>query len=368
MERESRIVRTSIVGIVVNAMLAALKAVIGILTGSIAITMDAVNNLSDALSSIITIIGTKLSMKKPDKEHPYGYGRIEYLSAMIISVIVLYAGITAFMESVGKIIEPVIPDYTTVALVIIAIAVGVKIALGLYFKKVGNEVNSKSLVASGEDALMDSIVSASTLVAALIFIYLDISLEAWIGTVIALLVIRTGVELLRDTLSDILGRRVSSEESLAIKETVNSVEGVLGSYDLVLHSYGPENMMGSIHIEVPEDMDAKQIDILERVIAERVYREHKVLLTGIGIYSTTDRDEVSKEISQTVRDIVGQHPYVLQMHGLLVNRSNKMLMFDIIISFDCEDMGLECERIKQEIAEKYPDYNILITLDTDVSD
>ena len=368
MDRGSRIVRTSLIGIIVNALLAAFKAIIGSLTGSIAITMDAVNNMSDALSSVITIIGTKLSMKKPDKEHPYGYGRIEYLSAMIISVIVLYAGITAIMESIGKIIEPELPDYTDVALLIIAVAVVVKILLGLYFKKVGKDVNSKSLIASGEDALMDSLVSASTLAAALIFIYFDISLEAWVGVVIAVLVIRTGIELLRDTISDILGRRVSSEESLAIKETVSSYEGVLGAYDLILHSYGPDNMMGSIHIEVPEDMHAKQIDKLEREIVEGVYLKHKVILTGIGIYSTNQNDAVSREISSRIREIIGSHQDVIQMHGLYIDRDSKTIMFDVVISFDSKDMESECESIRQEVAEVYPDYNVHVTLDVDVSD
>ncbi len=217
MDRESRIIRTSAVGIVVNVLLSAFKAFVGVVTGSIAVTMDAVNNMTDALSSAITIIGTKLSTKKPDREHPYGYGRIEYLSAMVISVIVLYAGITALAESVGKIIDPVVPDYTVLSLVIIAVAVAVKVLLGLYFKKVGKEVGSKSLTASGVDALMDSAVSAATLVAAFVFIGLGLSLEAWLGAVIAVLVIRTGIELLKDTLSDILGRRMPPEESKAIK-------------------------------------------------------------------------------------------------------------------------------------------------------
>ena len=368
MDRGTRIVRTSIIGIIVNALLAAFKAVIGTLTGSIAITMDAVNNMSDALSSIITIIGTKLSMKKPDKEHPYGYGRIEYLAAMIISVIVLYAGVTAIVESIGKIIEPEVPDYTTIALVIIGVAVVVKILLGLYFKRVGKEVDSKSLIASGEDALMDSIVSASTLVAALIFIYFNISVEAWVGTVIAALVIRTGIELLKDTLSDILGRRISSEESIAIKDTIGSYENVQGAYDLVLHSYGPETMMGSVHIEIPEDMTAKEIDKLEREIATGVYLKHKVILTGIGIYSTNENDEVSKEMSSKIRDIVSTHPHVVQMHGLYIDRSAGTILFDVVVSFDCVDREEECAMIKEEVMKACPGFDVRITLDVDVSD
>ena len=184
MNRDKIIVRTSIIGILANAFLAAFKAVIGVITGSIAIMLDAVNNLSDALSSVITIIGTKLASKKPSKKHPFGHGRVEYLTAAVISIIVLYAGVTSLVESVKKIIRPETPSYTTVSLVIIAVAVVVKIVLGRYVKGVGEKVKSDSLIASGKDAMFDSIISASTLVAAVIFLLSGLSLEAWLGAVI----------------------------------------------------------------------------------------------------------------------------------------------------------------------------------------
>ena len=179
--RDKTIIRTSIVGILANLFLAAFKAIIGLTANSIAIVMDAVNNLSDAASSVITIVGTKLAGKEADKKHPFGYGRIEYLSAMVISLIVLYAGITAFEESVKKIIHPDTPDYSTIALVIVAVAVVVKIILGRYVKHIGEKVNSDSLINSGEDATLDSVISASTLVAAVIYLIFHISLEAWLG-------------------------------------------------------------------------------------------------------------------------------------------------------------------------------------------
>ena len=203
--RDSIIVRTSIIGIVANVLLAAFKAVVGFTANSIAIVMDAVNNISDAASSVITIIGTKLAGRKADKKHPFGYGRIEYLSAMIISVIVLYAGVTALIESVKKIIRPEAPDYGTVSLIIVAVAVVVKIVLGRYVKKVGQKVNSDSLVNSGDDAVLDSVISASTLAAAAVFLIFHISLEAWLGAIIALIIIKAGIEMLRETISKILG-------------------------------------------------------------------------------------------------------------------------------------------------------------------
>ena len=208
--RDKTIVKTSIIGIIANVFLAAFKAFVGFASNSIAIVMDAVNNLSDAASSLITIVGTKLAGKEADKKHPFGYGRVEYLSAMVISLLVLYAGITAFTESVKKIIEPDTPDYSTTALVIVAVAVVIKIILGKYVKSVGKKVNSDSLVNSGEDAILDSVISASTLVAAAVYLIFGLSLEAWLGAVIAVVIIKSGFQMLRDTLSQILGERADA--------------------------------------------------------------------------------------------------------------------------------------------------------------
>ena len=190
--REKTIIRASILGIVTNFLLAAFKAAVGIASNSIAIVLDAVNNVSDAGSSLVTIIGTKLAGKEADKKHPFGYGRIEYLSAMIIAVIVLYAGITSFTESVKRIIRPEAASYDTISLVIIAVAVPVKILLGLYTKRTGTRVKSDSLVNSGEDATLDSVISASTLLAAVLFLLFHVSLESWLGAAISCIIIKSG--------------------------------------------------------------------------------------------------------------------------------------------------------------------------------
>ncbi|MBQ4238115.1 MAG: cation transporter, partial [Ruminococcus sp.] len=240
LSRDEKIIRTSVIGILANVLLAGFKAIMGILSNSIAITLDAVNNISDAASSIITIIGTKLAGKSPDKKHPFGYGRIEYLSAMIIAVIVLYAGITSFVESIKKIITPETPDYTPVVLIIVAVAVLVKIVLGRYVKSVGDKINSESLINSGKDATLDSIISASTLAAAAVYLIWGISLEAWLGAIISIVIIKSGIEMLISALSQILGESADAQLAREIKKTVCSFSEVLGAYDLVLHDYGPD--------------------------------------------------------------------------------------------------------------------------------
>ena len=276
--REKTIIRTSVIGIIANVFLAGFKAVVGLMSNSIAIVLDAVNNISDAGSSLITIIGTKLAGKQPDKEHPFGYGRIEYLSAMIISVIVLYAGITSLIESVKQIIHPETPDYSVASLIIVAVAVVVKILLGRYVKSVGLKVNSDSLINSGEDATLDSIISASTLVAAAIYLFSGISLEAYLGAVISLVIIKSGIEMLKDTVSSILGEKNDPELAREIKRTVTGFKDVRGANDLVLNNYGPDAHNGSIHIEVPDTyMDKSNI----RMICGLVFI---VIGTGVLIY------------------------------------------------------------------------------------
>ncbi len=366
--RESIIIRTSIIGIIANVLLAAFKAVIGLMTNSIAIVLDAVNNISDAGSSLITIIGTKLAGREPDKKHPFGYGRIEYLSAMIISVIVLYAGITSLIESVKKIIHPGRPDYTPVSLVIVAVAVLVKIVLGRYVKSVGEKVNSDSLVNSGEDATLDSVISASTLVAAGIFLIFHVSLEAWLGAIISIVIIKSGIEMLRDTISQILGERNDVELATGIKGTVTSFPQVQGAYDLVLNNYGPDTWNGSIHIEVPDTCMADQLDRLIREITMEVHRKHNVILTAIGVYSVNTKDEEIIQAKERVRKIALSNPYVRQVHGFYLIKEEKAMRFDLVISFDAKDRRAVCDEVTADVQKAFPDYKLQVAMDTDFAE
>ena len=366
--REKTIIRTSIIGIIANVFLAAFKAAVGLMTNSIAIVLDAVNNISDAGSSLITIVGTKLAGKEPDKEHPFGYGRIEYLSAMIISVIVLYAGITSFVESVKQIIHPETPDYNAVSLIIVAVAVVVKILLGRYVKGIGKRVNSDSLVNSGEDATLDSVISASTLVAAGIFLIFHVSLEAWLGAVISAVIIKSGIEMLRDTISQILGERNDAELARAIQKTVMSFPDVQGAYDLVLNNYGPDTWNGSIHIEVPDTYSADRLDQLIREITMKVLHEHHVILTAIGVYSVNTKDEEIMQAKRQVEEIVFSHDHVRQMHGFYLIRESQTMRFDIVISFDAKDRRAVYAEVVADVQKAFPDYHLQAAMDTDFAE
>ncbi len=366
--RDKVIVRTSIIGILANIFLASFKAVIGILSNSVAIIMDAVNNLSDAASSVITIVGTKLAGKQADRKHPFGYGRIEYLSAMVISIIVLYAGITAFAESVKKIIEPVTPDYSVPALIIVALAVVVKIVLGLFVKGVGKKVNSDALINSGVDALMDSVISTGTLIAAAVFLFFGVSTEAWLGALIALLILKSGLGMLGETRSKILGERAGAQLVRDIKETIRSFDGVGGAYDLVLHNYGPDTYNGSVHIEVPESLTANELDRLTRRIEVQVYKKHRVILTAVGVYSRNTSDAEAVAAREKVEKIVTAIPHVLQMHGFYIDNEEKRMRFDIVVSFDAKDRSRVRQEVVAKVQEAFPDLQIHAAMDIDFSE
>ena len=366
-DRYSIIIRTSIIGIAANVLLAAFKAVVGILSHSIAITLDAVNNISDAASSVITIVGTKLAGKPADRAHPFGHGRIEYLSAMIIAVIVLYAGITSLTESIKKIIHPEMPDYKPVTLIVVAAAVAVKVILGRFVKKKGEQAHSDSLIASGSDATLDAAISAATLIAAVLYLTLGLQLEAWLAAGIALVIIRSGIGMLRETLSDILGKRPDEQLTRDIQKTIRTFPQVLGVYDLVLNNYGPDTFNGSAHIEVADTMTAGELDDLIRKIAVKVYNEHGVVLTAIGIYSSNEQDGRAKEIRDRLAEIVYADPYVLQMHAFYLDEKEKRIRCDLVISFDAKDRHAVYEELVKKIQQAFPEYRLEIAMDLDYS-
>lgn len=364
--RDSVIIRTSVIGILTNVFLAAFKAVVGIVSHSIAVTLDAVNNLSDALSSIITIVGTKLAGKSPDKKHPLGHGRVEYLSAMIVSGIVLYAGITSAVESVKKIIHPEVAEYSTVSLIIIAVAIAVKLILGKYVKKQGEMVNSGSLVASGSDATFDAILSASVLASAIIFLTTGISLEAWVGVVIAVFIIRSGIEMVTETLDDILGKRADSDVTVRIKRILSEEPEVRGAYDLFLYNYGPDRDYGSVHIELPDTMTVEEVDRLTRRLEAKVYDQTGVVLTGIGVYSYNTSGEAVKLRSEVTKRVMA-HDWALQIHGFYFDMESREVRFDVVMSFDI-DHGEGVKILTEEMQEAFPDYHFIVVPDIDISD
>ena len=366
--RHRKIIATSIIGILANLLLVVFKAIVGILSNSIAIILDAVNNFSDMLSSIVTIVGSLFANLMPDRKHPMGHGRSEYLSAAIVAVIIIYIGFTALIESIKKIIAPETPDYSLLTIIVVTVAVLVKIVLGLYVQKVGRQVDSDSLRGSGKDALFDALISLATLLAAIVFITTGFSIEAYLAAVISLFITYSGIKMHRETFSVILGERADPDLSHKIREEVRRVKGVEGAYDLVLHDYGPSTTLASINVEVVDTMTALQIDDISREIRHRVYHKHHVLVNSVGVYSINTKNDKAAKLHQKAYEIVSSFDHVIQMHGFHVDEKNKEISLDVVVGFDVKNRRNYHRRIHDAVAEAFPGYTIQLVLDSDFSD
>ena len=367
MDRSTQIIRTSWIGIVANLLLAGFKAAVGLIANSVAIVMDAVNNLSDALSSVITIVGTKLSQRPADRKHPFGFGRIEYFSAIIIAVIVLSAGITSLIESAKKIFYPTQPEYTKTTLIVIVVAIVVKLVLGRYVKNKGMQLNSDALIASGSDALFDAIITLTTLVSAGVMLLWDISLDGIHGVLISIVIIKAGVEMLSSPVNELLGTSISAELTNQIKKEVSEFEGVHGVYDLILHNYGPDMKIGSLHINVYDTMSAHEIHGLTRKITMQMLARHDIILT-VGIYAIATGDNKRAELQTKVLKALVSNKDIVQVHGFYYSEKENMISVDIVPDISIHDDKAFASHLINEIQPLVPGMHLEIVVDHNYSE
>jgi cation diffusion facilitator family transporter len=362
--RERRITRTSVVGIGANVLLAAFKAAVGLAANSVAVVLDAVNNLTDALSSVLTIAGVKLARRPPDAKHPFGYGRIEYFSAVTVAALVLAAGAGSLVESVKKIVHPVAPEYGTAALAVVAVAVAAKLLLGRWVAAQGRACNSGALVASGADALSDAAISAATLAGALLVKFAGVNLDGWLGAAISLFILKAGGGMLLEAVGNIMGSRPDAEVSRRIRETVESVPGVLGAYDLVLHNYGPDSAIGSVHVEIDGSLDAAAIHRLSRAVQLAVFDAFRVFLT-VGVYAV---DPARRADRDAIEAAAKRHPGVKAVHGVFFDDERTAVSFDVLVDFSVRDRDALRDALLADLAPRFPGKTISIAFDTDYSD
>ena len=367
MDRSSQIIRTSWIGIIANVLLAAFKAVVGLLASSVAIVMDAVNNLSDALSSVITIVGTKLSQRPADRKHPFGFGRIEYFSAIIIAVIVLSAGVTSLIESIKKIIEPTTPTYTTVTLIVIIVAIVVKLVLGRYVKSQGEKLKSDALIASGSDALFDAVITLATLISAGVMLLWHVSLDGILGALISLVIIKAGIEMLASPVNELLGAKISPELLSQIKKEVNDFDGVHGVFDIIVHNYGPDVQIGSLHINVMDTMDAHQIHGLTRRISEEMFDRHGIIMT-VGVYAVATGENKRAELQHKLMQAAAAHEHVEQVHGFYYFENERRVSIDVVPDITVHDDAAFIQELKSELQHLVPDDKVSIVIDHNYSE
>jgi len=360
-DRNQAIIRTSAVGIAVNMLLVVFKAIVGFVAGSIAIVMDAVNNLSDVLSSVITIVGTRLSAKPADKEHPFGHGRIEYFSAILIAVLVLVAGISSLIESIRKIIHPAPPEYSTLSLIIITVAIAVKIVLGRYVKRRGNDLGSDALKASGADALFDAVVTTGTLFAALLMIFTHIDLDGIVGGLIACVVIKAGYEMLSTPVNQLLGTPVPEALKEKIIDEVLEEPDVNGVFDVILNYYGPSTIIGSLHVSVLDTTPLREVHLLTRHISDKLWQRHGIIVT-VGIYAinTNERDQQLR--IAVLHEAINQ-PHVTLCHAFYVFEDKKLVTIDIIPDRTVTDDNKFQKAMTRHLEQTFPAYHFDVDID-----
>ena len=324
--------------------------------------MDAVNNLSDALSSVITIVGTKLSQRPADRKHPFGFGRIEYFSAIIIAVIVLSAGITSLIESVKKIFDPTEPSYTTTTLVVIVVAIVVKLILGQYVKRKGEQLKSDALIASGSDALFDAVITLATLVSAGVMLLWGVSLDGILGALISIVIIKAGIEMLASPVNELLGTSISADYAKQIQKEVSDFEGVHGVFDLILHNYGPDVKIGSLHINVYDTMSAHDIHGLTRKISTYLFEKHSIITT-VGIYAVATGENRRTELQSKVMQSLAAHKDIVQVHGFYYSEKDKYLSIDIVPDISVHDDAALVSQLTNEIQPLVPDTQVAVVVD-----
>lgn len=364
-KRKKEIIKVSSIAVAAGVFLALIEAVEGLIVGSLSMVLDGLSHVSEAGNAVIAAIGTYIAGKPADKKHPFGYGRFEYVTALIIGFITLDAGIAGFMTGVGSIINPDKPTHSAVSLLVLIISMLVRIFVGRHDVHVGEEYNSRALKGVGKNEIKHSILSAAALLSALVYMIFGVSIEAWIATGVSISIIIGAILILKDMLSSILGERVEEKFVRDIKKAIMDEDGVQGVYDLTLHNYGPDEYLGSVHIAVADDMKASQIDYLTRHISDKIFKNYEVKLTGIGVYSVNEHDEEVIEAHKRILNLVKKNPYVEQLHGFYMDKLEKDLRMDLVISFDAPDQFALRDDLIGELELIYPDYTIKIYIDND---
>jgi cation diffusion facilitator family transporter len=368
--RESYGYLAGIIGIIVNALLFAVKLSIGLISGSIAVTADAFNNLSDAASSVITIAGFKLASKPADLEHPFGHGRIEYISALIVSFMVMMVGFQFIKSSFDRIMNPTAVTFELIPFILLLISIGAKIWLSRFNKFIGKSINSSALQASSLDALGDVFTSSSVALSLLISRWTAFPIDGYIGILVALFILYSGFSLTKDTLSPLLGEAPDPELVESIKNGVLSYEHINGVHDLVIHNYGPGRCMASIHAEIPYNISVVTIhEVIDKAEKELSSKLNIFLVIHMDPINT-DNKEVNKA-REELETVLKKFPVVKSMHDFRIvgDGAYKNLIFDLVIEltrgFRSEDEENLKKEIDLELKKIHSSYNALITIDKD---
>ena len=347
--RQERIIRTSVIGILVNLLIAAVKIMIGTLASSIAIVSEGINNATDAGSSFLTYIGTKLSGKHPDEKHPFGYGRIEYLTGMVVGVLILYAGLGMLKESVEGILHPSDMNVSILTVLIVAGTTVTKFILGMYTIKVGRN---------------DSYFSGLTILSSVIFLFTGFSLDAYAGIVFSFVVIKSGVDTLKNTASDLIGRSGKEELARKLYKEIRATDGVISAIDMMLHDYGPDRYSGSVNIEIDHKRSIGEVYEEIHRLQLRIMEEYHVTMV-FGIYAVDEDTSDIVDIRRYIGKFVRVNEHVKSFHALYLSKETGTLYCDLIVDYALGDWEELKESFIEYMKKQYPEYEISLTIETE---
>lgn len=361
--REGAVVTVSALNILVNLISAAVKVVIGMAVSSIAIVSEGVNNATDSATSLITIVGTKLSAKHPTEKHPFGFGRIEYLTSLLIAVLILFTGAELMESSIKLIFAPQEMSISYVTMAIIAVSAILKLLLGTFTIKEGKRVDSSSLAALGTECRSDSVVSVITLVTALVFLVFRVNLDAYAGIIMALIVLKAGLEVLKETLSDLLGQSGEKELAQELYRIIRAEPLVLNAADMMLHNYGPDAYSGSVNVEIDHSKTVGEVYAALHELQLRIMHEKHITMV-FGIYAVDKDHQEIRQLREQVAAFVREQEHVTSYHALYIHPNGRDIYVDLVVDYDLADWDELRREFTDYMAARYPEKHLELVIET----
>lgn len=363
-ERTGIINRTSILGIVVNVLIAGVKIAAGLLASSIAIVSEGVNNAADALTSVLTMVGTRLAGRHPDAKHPFGYGRIEYLTGLVVAVVIIVSGVQMLIESVKLIFRPEELSISYVSLTIVAVSAVVKFFLGLYTIARGRVAQSDALVGVGLECRVDSYISIITIGVAVVFLLTGVSLDAYAGVVMSAIILKAGVEVLLKIVSELIGRPGEKELATKIYQLVRATPGVVGAADMMLHNYGPNAWSGSVNVEIDHAKSVGEVYAMLHELQLGIMHEEHVTMV-FGVYAVDDDHVETRRIRRTILEYVKAHEHVKSFHAVYLEPGTNRLYCDLVVDYELADWGALRADFLDYMKAQVPGRDVVLTVETE---
>ncbi len=362
--REGTITVTSALGLLINMIISVIKIAIGLAVSSIAIISEGTHSAADALTSILTIAGVRLSNKRPTEKYPFGYGRIEYLTSLIIAVLIMYTGLEFFTTSIDLIFHPTELKISVLTLVIIAASAVVKFFLGIYTIKQGQRVHSDSLTGVGLECRNDSFASVITIGSAIIFLVSGKSVDAYAGLITSVFILKTGFEILRSTISDLLGKSGDRELADQLYHEIRSTEGILNAADLILHNYGPDAYSASVNIEIDHEKSIGEIYQYVHALQLRIMHEYGVTMV-FGIYAVDNKTEDSRLMRKTISEFCRNYTQIKSYHALYHDKNNHTIYCDLVVDYSNFDWELLHAEFTGYMQQHYPGEAVELVIETE---